>query len=68
MYMPTGGIWVTLETLDWGWSASAMRDPRTGWSLLGAPSLPPSTTNGKNSNTPPQWDDYGTDRDIDKWI
>ncbi len=40
MYQPTGGVWVTLQTLTWAWSGTATYSVRSGWSLASACARP----------------------------
>lgn len=56
MYRPSGGIWVTLKEIDWGWSAVVSHATGTGWTANAFESTPtlrgPTIT---DSSSLPMW-------------
>ena len=54
VYQPTGGIWVTLASMAWSWSAAATKGTGNVWTL-DAGSSPTNSPSGSNSTTLPLW-------------
>jgi len=54
MYQPTGGIWVTLESMTWSWSGAATKGSGNVWTLNSGSSHS-TNPSGSSDTTLPVW-------------